>query len=353
MRCVFHCLIASLTVFGGLCSSLEANVIDGSRLIPDIMIPYEPPSKANYTRPDLVRRQQAGRCGPDFGEQICSNDQCCSFFGYCGLGQDHCSQIASCQPAYGWCEGEPLPTTSVPPTPTPTPTPTTSSTSTVLPPSGTIISTNGMCGNSTVCTGSGFGQCCSPYWYCGNSADYCGVGCNPLFGSCSGGGISSSSSTIILPPTTSTTSTTFTTSSSSIPPVVTTTSRISSSTIPTPTPTPTPTPGGLPTTRDGTCGNGFSCNGWADGPCCSRFGYWYVEPLYSQARVLQSQFQTSSPSHLVSMGFEDHANLFIAEVTTSTAAASWDANSSSGLVILPNKTWFSNGLGLGWRIVGF
>ena len=55
---------------------------------------------------------------------------------------------------------------------------------------------------------------------------------------------------------------------------------------------------------------------------------------------------------IFSMGFENHANLSIAEVTTSTAAGSWAANSSSALVILPNKTWESSGLGLDWRIVG-
>ncbi|KAH7370325.1 hypothetical protein BKA65DRAFT_531981 [Rhexocercosporidium sp. MPI-PUGE-AT-0058] len=376
MRWAFLCLAASLKIPGSISYSIDTNLIpsDGALILQDLTVPYHPPIKINDTGPSLVRRQQAGRCGPDFGGHICSNDQCCSFFGYCGLGQDHCSQIASCQPAYGYCEGEQLPTPSttsllttatltlsttstsrttngtsiplpsttsltssttdtiatLPPTTSSTSTtpiviatPTISSTSNFPPlPTGTLVSRDGMCGNSTVCTGSTFGQCCSPYWYCGNSAEYCGVGCNPLYGSCGGIGSlsssswfslstvvvpSSSSSTIVVPPTisttstTSTTSTASTTSSSSTPPIVLTTStrtsNSTSSTRPITTPTPTPTPGGLPTTKDGTCGNGFSCNGWADGPCCSRFGYCGGDYLYCR-RLLGCQlaFGTCDPT---------------------------------------------------------
>ncbi len=37
------------------------------------------------------------------------------------------------------------------------------------------------------CLGSVYGDCCSLNGYCGNSTDYCGEGCNPLFGKCGGG----------------------------------------------------------------------------------------------------------------------------------------------------------------------
>ncbi|KAL3428231.1 hypothetical protein PVAG01_01740 [Phlyctema vagabunda] len=36
-----------------------------------------------------------------------------------------------------------------------------------------------------MCTGSTFGDCCSLHGFCGKSMDYCGAGCQVLFGSCS------------------------------------------------------------------------------------------------------------------------------------------------------------------------
>lgn len=44
--------------------------------------------------------------------------------------------------------------------------------------------TNGECGGSQTCAGSGFGQCCSKYGYCGVTSAHCGVGCDPTFGIC-------------------------------------------------------------------------------------------------------------------------------------------------------------------------
>ncbi|KFZ10309.1 hypothetical protein V502_08208 [Pseudogymnoascus sp. VKM F-4520 (FW-2644)] len=51
-------------------------------------------------------------------------------------------------------------------------------------------STNGECGGSQTCTGSGFGQCCSKYGYCGVTAAHCGDGCDPTLGICGGTGAS-------------------------------------------------------------------------------------------------------------------------------------------------------------------
>ncbi|KAK2000074.1 glycoside hydrolase/deacetylase [Colletotrichum falcatum] len=52
---------------------------------------------------------------------------------------------------------------------------------------GTNVSLNGSCGASasnTTCTGSAFGNCCSQYGYCGSTADFCGAGCQSAFGTC-------------------------------------------------------------------------------------------------------------------------------------------------------------------------
>lgn len=105
--------------------------------------------------------------------------------------------------------GGPGPTTSnAPPTPSPS----------------LRVSVDGSCGNGVTCQGSQFGDCCSEYFFCGRTNAYCGAGCNPLFGSCSGGG----------PPE---------------PPPPTSTLRVS---------------------VDGSCGNGVTCQGSEFGNCCSR-----------------------------------------------------------------------------------
>ncbi|KAH8738235.1 hypothetical protein BGZ61DRAFT_526228 [Ilyonectria robusta] len=52
--------------------------------------------------------------------------------------------------------------------------------------SGVVISPNQKCGGDTgyTCIGSGFGNCCSHYGYCGFSDNYCGTGCDVDFGEC-------------------------------------------------------------------------------------------------------------------------------------------------------------------------
>ncbi|KAF5867467.1 putative glycoside hydrolase family 61 protein [Botrytis fragariae] len=49
------------------------------------------------------------------------------------------------------------------------------------------ISINGLCGadnTNYTCEGSVFGDCCSECGNCGSTSDFCGVGCQSLFGSC-------------------------------------------------------------------------------------------------------------------------------------------------------------------------
>ncbi|KAK0726555.1 hypothetical protein B0T21DRAFT_350671 [Apiosordaria backusii] len=54
------------------------------------------------------------------------------------------------------------------------------------------ISQDGSCGSGVTCTGSSFGNCCSPHGFCGSSADYClADGCQRAFGSCGAGAVSS------------------------------------------------------------------------------------------------------------------------------------------------------------------
>ncbi|KAF2670752.1 acid protease [Microthyrium microscopicum] len=96
------------------------------------------------------------RCGPQNGNYKCSNDQCCSTYGYCGEDDDYCR--VGCNPLYGRCEG--------------------SSLSVMIDPTG-----NGRCGTAN----NGFqcpSQCCSEYGYCGDSTSYCGRGCQSKFGTC-------------------------------------------------------------------------------------------------------------------------------------------------------------------------
>ncbi|KAK3372690.1 hypothetical protein B0H63DRAFT_485467 [Podospora didyma] len=294
----------------------------------------------------LGRRQSGGACGADAGR--CPGDLCCSDYGFCGDSVDHCAPLFGCQAQYGtcgWPRVAPQPTTSAPPPPPSTTSttstsiytpPTTSSTSTsiytppppsttststpppptstsrpVVPPSssattalppvqtgGLQITTNGQCGNGTMCIGNpNYGPCCSQFFWCGSSLDFCGAGCKSDFGACLGvpglpGGpasnVTSSSAPVVIPPTSTTTSTTTVriTSTTSTTPTTTSTSTTptstSTSTTPLPptttsstrAPTPTVTiPAGQRTTTDGRCGNGVNCLGANFGRCCSQFGF--------------------------------------------------------------------------------
>ncbi|CAI6334128.1 unnamed protein product [Periconia digitata] len=223
-------------------------------------------------------RQAEGRCGAEFGGARCTNNQCCSAYGYCGTAFEHCAAIVGCQPEYGRCgDAPPETTTSSTSTSTSTSTSssgttsTTSSTTSTQPPAPTgtlIVSPNGQCGNSTTCAGSGFGSCCSEFYFCGNSMDYCGTGCRPGFGSC--GDAPPISST-----TTSSSSTTITSSSSSsttAPPTTTSSTTSTTSTTTTTSSTQQPVPTNVST--DGQCGtNGKTCSGSTYGRCCSSYGW--------------------------------------------------------------------------------
>lgn len=242
----------------------------------------------NLSSFSLLRRQGTSpQCGAAANGARCTNNLCCSQWGYCGATDLYCSNVSGCQPAYGACEGSITTTTSATSTTTTsssttsTVTTTTSSTSVTttstmttttssLPP-GQTGTTDGTCGNNKSCLGWTYGQCCSQYGFCGSGDTYCSpiAGCQAEYGICEG---SSPTTTPGVPSTTSTS--TSSSSSSSAPTTTTSGTSSSSSTSSSASASPTATlPPGQSTTTDGTCGNNKSCIGWAYGQCCSQWGY--------------------------------------------------------------------------------
>ncbi|KAI0132936.1 hypothetical protein BJ170DRAFT_265966 [Xylariales sp. AK1849] len=128
------------------------------------------PTSTSNTSPD-------GTCGEAYYNYTCAGSQfgdCCSSYGYCGSASDYCDVSAGCLPAFGTCSE----------------TSTTTSTAATATPTGLTVSTNGGCGTDyedMTCAGSGFGDCCSAYGYCGSSSEYCAVsnGCQSTYGTCS------------------------------------------------------------------------------------------------------------------------------------------------------------------------
>ncbi|KAJ2907323.1 hypothetical protein MKZ38_003179 [Zalerion maritima] len=99
-----------------------------------------------------------GTCGSESGYTCLDSGfgDCCSQYGYCGSTSDFCG--SNCLPSYGDCDDDALP-----------------------------ISTDGTCGGDaggTTCLGSGFGDCCSQYGYCGDADAFCGSDCQGEFGNC-------------------------------------------------------------------------------------------------------------------------------------------------------------------------
>ena len=149
----------------------------------------------------LAPRQDDGqRCGAEYDGQVCPGQTCCSMYGYCGDGPEYCNRF-SCQVDFGWCDGQPIPTSTPEPEPEPEPEPIeteeptegdpadpttdpeTGETSVPELPEFTI-SEDGLCGNVTTCVGSTFGRCCSDFYWCGDDDSYCGDGCRVEFGEC-------------------------------------------------------------------------------------------------------------------------------------------------------------------------
>eukprot|EP00474_Spongospora_subterranea_P005876 CRZ06334.1 hypothetical protein [Spongospora subterranea] len=99
--------------------------------------------------PSTAESSASPKCGPNFGS--CAKG-CCSKFGYCGTTDEYCS--AGCQFEFGQCAGT-TPTTAAP-----------------------------KCGpNFGSCTTG----CCSKFGYCGTSDEFCSAGCQSKYGQCTGG----------------------------------------------------------------------------------------------------------------------------------------------------------------------
>ncbi|KZL86484.1 chitin recognition protein [Colletotrichum incanum] len=129
-----------------------------------------------------------GVCGASNGRQCfgSSSGNCCSQYGWCGSTPEHCGN--GCQSAYGTCNSGSSSSSSG--TPASSGGATRASSSSPAAATNTKISTNGQCGGTGGfnCLGSNFGDCCSPYNYCGNTPDHCDTGCQSNFGRCSGTG---------------------------------------------------------------------------------------------------------------------------------------------------------------------
>ncbi len=110
-----------------------------------------------------------GRCGlsSDSASATCLGStygNCCSASDWCGSTNDYCSPSNGCQFDFGLCSTQGQ--------------------------NQVVVSTDGSCGNEddqvTTCNGSGFGNCCSSYGWCGRGSAYCaaGNGCQSQFGVC-------------------------------------------------------------------------------------------------------------------------------------------------------------------------
>ncbi|CAK7202242.1 hypothetical protein SEUCBS139899_004964 [Sporothrix eucalyptigena] len=325
MRCTSFTLGAALALSGTVYGSYGSNAVVNNAV--GGMFQRRAPGQENHQNGLAAisvlegRQAAAGRCGADGGNAKCPAGQCCSQWGYCGVGAEFCNPIALCQSDFGSCLGAsqsatapPAPTTTAAPppppvtttTPAPPPPPPVTTTSRAPPPPpptttsaprpppstsaappppvstspvppGTLVpSTNGMCGNSTTCAGSGHGSCCSEFFYCGDGIEFCGTGCQPKFGLCFGGVAAPAPAPSSSRVATSKAPAPVTSSGAATTPVATVAPK-PTSTAAAPAPPASSAPAALPpgvsVTTDGSCGNGKTCLGSTFGQCCSQFGF--------------------------------------------------------------------------------
>ncbi|KAH7116874.1 chitin binding protein 6 [Dendryphion nanum] len=134
----------------------------------------------------------AQNCGPQYGNQVCAANTCCSQYGWCDTTAAHCDP-ATCLKNFSGVGSSCRGTTN------PQPNPTTLSTS-AQPPASTfpatvpVIDVCGTGSGGVSCPGAGlngyFYRCCSSAGHCGPKNDiqdqsiYCGAGCQGGFGKC-------------------------------------------------------------------------------------------------------------------------------------------------------------------------
>jgi len=118
--------------------------------------------KTKFYKPHLISTDR--RCGVYHGDTDCPSGQCCSSYGWCGTSDKYCGK--GCQEEYGMCNSK-------------------------KPDNYVTIYTYGSCGpdnGGRVCP---LGTCCSKHGWCGTGSIYCGLGCQKKYGSCDGGEIAS------------------------------------------------------------------------------------------------------------------------------------------------------------------
>ncbi|OLN83704.1 Chitin deacetylase-like protein 9 [Colletotrichum chlorophyti] len=130
-----------------------------------------------------------GECGAKNGRSCLGSTfgNCCSQYDFCGSTDAHCGN--GCKAQFGNCTNS----ASGASTASRATSVATSATRTASSPASTNtqVSINGACGaaaGNVNCLGSTFGDCCSPYNYCGNTTAHCDAGCQSDFGRCSGAG---------------------------------------------------------------------------------------------------------------------------------------------------------------------
>ncbi|OUM58892.1 carbohydrate-binding module family 18 protein [Piromyces sp. E2] len=122
----------------------------------------------------LLEFTLARRCGSEFSNKKCLNNECCSKWGYCGTSKDHCK--AGCQSKYAKSTTKSTGKIN---------TSTKSKTTSTIKQKESSSKSN-YCGpkyNNKKCS---FGDCCSKDGKCGFGHEYCGDGCQSEFGVCLG-----------------------------------------------------------------------------------------------------------------------------------------------------------------------
>ncbi|KAF2116331.1 hypothetical protein BDV96DRAFT_48310 [Lophiotrema nucula] len=220
------------------CSSSSAPLVSSPSLGSSSLTPGNATSSASSPGATL-KVSLDGACGSLSGQTCLGSTfgDCCSSYGYCGNTDVYCQASEGCQSGFGDC---------IAPSPV---------SSSILPTSTVKVSLDGSCGgtNEYICRGSGFGDCCSPYGWCGSLAAHCGAGCQVSFGSCNAS--TSATGTAPLPSST------------------------------------------LKVSLDGACGDatGQTCLGSDFGNCCSPYGYCGKTDTYCSTGC-QTAFGTCSPS---------------------------------------------------------
>ncbi|KAI9337719.1 hypothetical protein DFJ73DRAFT_798413 [Zopfochytrium polystomum] len=206
-----HCGAGCQAGFGECWSGGSSSVVSTSTTAAS-SVDSSPPSSSTAAAASTTTLALTGDGACGGNGRRCYPGYCCSQYGYCGTTDEFCG--AGCQAGFGECGGSAASssadastttsatstssqqsstsmTTALQSSTSATTTTTalqstTSTTTTAAAPAPTFESTNGQCGPTDgLCP---LGLCCSEYGYCGASNYHCdtALGCNPLYGDCTG-----------------------------------------------------------------------------------------------------------------------------------------------------------------------